>query len=79
MASVALAQEKIAVIGLGYVGLPVALSFGRTLPTVGFDIRQKRIDELVRGFDDTREVTTEQLKAATQLEFIDAKNALKAE
>ncbi|MBP9204858.1 MAG: nucleotide sugar dehydrogenase [Kofleriaceae bacterium] len=69
MASVALAQEKIAVIGLGYVGLPVALSFGRTLPTVGFDIRQKRIDELVRGFDDTREVTTEQLKAATKLEL----------
>ena len=39
-------QEKIAVIGLGYVGLPVALSFGRKLPTVGFDIRQRRIDEL---------------------------------
>ena len=41
-----LEQEKIAVIGLGYVGLPVALSFGRKLPTVGFDIRQRRIDEL---------------------------------
>jgi UDP-N-acetyl-D-galactosamine dehydrogenase len=34
-----LEQEKIAVIGLGYVGLPVAISFGRKLPTVGFDIR----------------------------------------
>ena len=42
-------QEKIAVIGLGYVGLPVALSFGKKLPTVGFDIRQKRIDDLKRG------------------------------
>ena len=37
-----LEQEKIAVIGLGYVGLPVAISFGRKLPTVGFDIRQRR-------------------------------------
>jgi UDP-N-acetyl-D-galactosamine dehydrogenase len=62
-------QEKIAVIGLGYVGLPVALSFGRKLATVGFDIRQKRIDELKRGVDDTREVTTEQLRDATKLEL----------
>jgi UDP-N-acetyl-D-galactosamine dehydrogenase len=64
-----LEQEKIAVIGLGYVGLPVALSFGKMLPTVGFDIRQRRIDELKQGHDDTREVTTEQLKAATKLEL----------
>jgi UDP-N-acetyl-D-galactosamine dehydrogenase len=62
-------QEKIAVIGLGYVGLPVALSFGRKVATVGFDIRQKRIDELKRGVDDTREVTTDQLKGATKLEL----------
>ena len=62
-------QEKIAVIGLGYVGLPVALSFGRKLPTVGFDIRQKRVDELKRGVDETREVTTEQLRDATKLEL----------
>ena len=48
-----LEQEKIAVIGLGYVGLPVALSFGRKLPTVGFDIRQRRVDELKKGHDDT--------------------------
>ncbi len=60
-------QEKIAIIGLGYVGLPVALSFGKKLPTVGFDIRQKRIDELLKGHDETREVTGEQLKAATKL------------
>ncbi len=42
----ALDNEKIAVIGLGYVGLPVAISFGRKLPTIGFDIRQRRVDEL---------------------------------
>ena len=64
-----LEQEKIAVIGLGYVGLPVALSFGRKLPTVGFDIRQRRIDELKKGHDDTLEVTGEQLTAATKLEM----------
>ena len=64
-----LEQEKIAVIGLGYVGLPVALSFGRKLPTVGFDIRQRRIDELKKGHDDTLEVTSEQLTGATKLEM----------
>jgi UDP-N-acetyl-D-galactosamine dehydrogenase len=64
-----LEQEKIAVIGLGYVGLPVALSFGRKLLTVGFDIRQRRIDELKKGHDDTMEVTSEQLAAATKLDM----------
>jgi UDP-N-acetyl-D-glucosamine/UDP-N-acetyl-D-galactosamine dehydrogenase len=65
----AVEQEKIAVIGLGYVGLPVALSFGRKVPTVGFDIRQKRIDELRKGIDDTREVTGDQLRDAVKLEL----------
>ncbi|HEY1816595.1 MAG TPA: nucleotide sugar dehydrogenase [Kofleriaceae bacterium] len=64
-----LEQEKIAVIGLGYVGLPVALSFGKKLPTVGFDIRQRRVDELKRGHDETLEVTKEQLANATKLEM----------
>src|SRR3954463_11449562 len=62
-------QEKIAVIGLGYVGLPVALSFGRKLPTVGFDIRQRRVDELKKGHDETMEVTSEHLAAASKLEL----------
>src|SRR5262245_27411283 len=64
-----LEQEKIAVIGLGYVGLPVAISFGRKLPTVGFDIRQRRVDELKKGHDETMEVTSEQLASAKQLEM----------
>ncbi|HEU0033261.1 MAG TPA: nucleotide sugar dehydrogenase [Kofleriaceae bacterium] len=64
-----LEQEKIAVIGLGYVGLPVAISFGRKLPTIGFDIRQRRVDELKKGQDDTREVTSDQLASAKQLEL----------
>jgi UDP-N-acetyl-D-galactosamine dehydrogenase len=64
-----LEQEKIAVIGLGYVGLPVALSFGRKLATVGFDIRQRRVDELKRGHDETMEVTADQLTSSTKLEM----------
>lgn len=65
----ALEQEKIAVIGLGYVGLPVALSFGRKLATVGFDIRPRRVEELKSGHDETMEVTAEQLASATKLEM----------
>ena len=60
-----LAQERIAVIGLGYVGLPVALAFARKLPTVGFDIRQRRVDELRRGHDETAEVTGDDLRASS--------------
>jgi UDP-N-acetyl-D-galactosamine dehydrogenase len=64
-----LEQEKIAVIGLGYVGLPVAIAFGRKLPTIGFDIRQRRVDELKKGHDDTLEVTDDQLTSSKQLEL----------
>jgi UDP-N-acetyl-D-galactosamine dehydrogenase len=64
-----LEQEKIAVIGLGYVGLPVAIAFGRKLPTIGFDIRQRRVDQLKQGHDDTLEVTDEELASAKQLEL----------
>src|SRR5437868_2674034 len=64
-----LEQEKIAVIGLGYVGLPVAISFGRKLATVGFDIRQRRVDELKSGHDETMETTADQLASATHLEM----------
>ncbi|HET9624463.1 MAG TPA: nucleotide sugar dehydrogenase [Kofleriaceae bacterium] len=62
-------EEKIAVIGLGYVGLPVAIAFGKKLPTIGFDIRQRRVDELKKGHDDTLEVTDDQLASAKQLEM----------
>jgi UDP-N-acetyl-D-galactosamine dehydrogenase len=73
---IALEQEKIAVIGLGYVGLPVALSFAKKLPTVGFDIRQKRIDELKRGHDETAEVTTGDL-TGSKIELTADPNRLK--
>ena len=62
-------REKIAVIGLGYVGLPLAAEFGKIRPTVGFDINSARIAELKDGHDRTRETTAEELATATQLSF----------
>lgn len=64
-------MKKIAVIGLGYVGLPLAVAFGEKRPVVGFDINSKRIAELKQGEDFTREVSAEELAAATHLSFTD--------
>ena len=64
-----LSELKIAIIGLGYVGLPLAVEFGKKLPVVGFDIHQKRIQELQNGQDHTLEVSPEELKQATQLTY----------
>ncbi|WKT73378.1 Vi polysaccharide biosynthesis UDP-N-acetylglucosamine C-6 dehydrogenase TviB [Acinetobacter variabilis] len=64
-----IADLKIAVIGLGYVGLPLAVEFGKKVPVVGFDIYQKRIDELKSGRDHTLEVSTEELKQAVHLSY----------
>ncbi|MGE0004938.1 MAG: nucleotide sugar dehydrogenase [Parvibaculaceae bacterium] len=62
-------SAPVAVIGLGYVGLPLAVEFGKTRPTVGFDIRQARVEELRAGHDATREVDAGDLSAATHLSF----------
>jgi len=64
-----LEKVKIAVIGQGYVGLPLAIEFGKKYPTLGFDINQARIDELNKGADHTNEATPEQLRSAKQLTF----------
>lgn len=64
-----LAELKIAIIGLGYVGLPLAVEFGKKTPVVGFDIHQKRIDELKSGQDHTLEVSSEELSQATHLSY----------
>ncbi|KAF1718175.1 Vi polysaccharide biosynthesis protein VipA/TviB [Pseudoxanthomonas yeongjuensis] len=69
-------QTRIAVIGLGYVGLPLAVAFGRRFPTLGFDINGKRIDELRRHHDHTLEASEEELRAAERLEFTDDPAAL---
>jgi len=62
---------KIAVIGLGYVGLPLAVEFGKYYHTVGFDIRAARVAELRQGQDATLEVTAEELADSPQLQFSD--------
>lgn len=64
-----LSDLKIAIIGLGYVGLPLAVEFGKHLPVVGFDIQQKRIQELQSGQDHTLEVSSEELKQAIHLSY----------
>ncbi len=62
-------NHKIAVIGLGYVGLPLAAEFGKVRPVLGFDINQGRVDELRAGRDSTLEVSAEQLAEAARLAF----------
>lgn len=62
-------MEKIGIIGLGYVGLPLAVEFGRILEVVGFDINQDRIEELRSGHDRTLEVDPEELKSASRLMY----------
>lgn len=62
-------MEKIGIIGLGYVGLPLAVEFGKIMEVIGFDIDKGRITELVKGFDRTREVDSIELKEAHQLSY----------
>ncbi|MEN8763052.1 MAG: nucleotide sugar dehydrogenase [Thiogranum sp.] len=64
-------EAKIGIIGLGYVGLPLAVEFGKQLPTVGYDIQRGRIDELRDGRDSTLEVDAAELALAGQLSFTD--------
>ena len=61
--------KKIAVIGLGYVGLPLAVEFGKIRPTIGFDVKQERVAELMSGHDSTLEATDEDLAAAKHLKY----------
>lgn len=70
-------RAKIAVIGLGYVGLPLAVEFGRKFPTVGFDIDVVRIAELEAKHDRTLETGTKELEAATHLSFASDIDALR--
>ncbi len=57
-------ERMVAVVGLGYVGLPIAVAFGKRNPTIGFDINASKIEELRKGFDRTGEVSAEELKAS---------------
>jgi UDP-N-acetyl-D-glucosamine/UDP-N-acetyl-D-galactosamine dehydrogenase len=69
---------KLGVIGLGYVGLPLAVEFGKLYDTIGFDINQGRVDELNAGHDRTLEVAPEALKATSKLSFSTDLEALAA-
>jgi UDP-N-acetyl-D-galactosamine dehydrogenase len=60
---------NLCVIGLGYVGLPLAVEFGKNLKVVGFDMNKDRVNNLSLGFDITKELTTEELREATKLSF----------
>ena len=71
-------DARIAVIGLGYVGLPLAVEFGKQRPTTGFDINRQRIAELCSGVDRTREVDPAELAQATALRFSAELEELKA-
>ena len=62
-------KYKIAVVGLGYVGLPLSIEFGKKFDTFGFDISKKRISELMDGMDSTLEISKSELNAATKLSF----------
>jgi UDP-N-acetyl-D-galactosamine dehydrogenase len=64
-----LKNTQIAVIGQGYVGLPLAVEFGKHYPTLGFDINAIRIDQLGNGIDLTQEMSAEQLKGSAHLKF----------
>ena len=71
-----LEDTKLAIIGLGYVGLPLAVEFGKRFATVGFDVNSARIAELEAGRDHTLEVSPEELRASTKLRFTDHVEAL---
>ncbi len=70
-------NTTIAVIGLGYVGLPLAIEFGKQYKTIGFDINQARIEELMSGKDSTLEATTEELESASLLSYTSSRDALR--
>ncbi len=70
-------DAKIAVVGLGYVGLPLAVAFGKVGQTIGFDVNQKRIENLRKGIDTNNDVLSKEIKAAKNLEFTTDASKLK--
>jgi UDP-N-acetyl-D-galactosamine dehydrogenase len=64
-----LSNMKLCIVGLGYVGLPLAVEFGKKYRTIGFDLNSNRVDALISGTDSTLEVSSAELKEARQLEF----------
>ena len=73
-----IAQIRLAIVGLGYVGLPLAVEFGKKRPVLGFDINQARIAELEAGHDATLEVSDEEMREASGLSYTADRDDLKA-
>ena len=74
-----MAEKIVAIIGLGYVGLPLAVEFGKIRKTIGFDVSQQRVDALRSGHDATQEVDVDELATAVHLSFsTDAKDLAEA-
>ena len=69
---------KIAIIGLGYVGLPLLITFAKKYSVIGFDINQKRVEELKLGIDNTKEISTKKILEADNIEFSSNLNDLSA-
>jgi UDP-N-acetyl-D-galactosamine dehydrogenase len=65
-------DDKIAIVGMGYVGLPLAIAFSHQLETIGYDVDSGRITELVDGYDRTNEISEEELQEADQLQLSDS-------
>ena len=70
-------NRRLGIIGLGYVGLPLAMEFGKHFPTIGFDVKARRIAELRAGRDDTLEVSEQELLLAKHLTFTTQLNDLR--
>ena len=70
-------SSKIAIIGLGYVGLPLAVAFGKYREVLGFDIDNKRIDDLTHGHDYTSEVSESELYKANRITYTSDPQSLK--
>lgn len=64
-------DQKLAIVGLGYVGLPLAVEFGKKFDTVGFDVKKERLAMLREGYDETLETTSESLREAVNLRYTD--------
>ena len=70
-------EIKLAVIGLGYVGLPLAIEFGKKRNVIGYDMSEKRIADLNSSFDETKQMNSDDFDAAKYLKFSSNQNNLK--
>src|SRR3989338_10762154 len=76
--SLKMKNKKIAVVGLGYVGLPIAVAFGKKFATMGFDLDQQKIENYKKGVDPTGELNAREFSAARHLEFSAAPESIKS-